>query len=69
MAKQNGVTPMYIAAQNGHVEIVRVLLEAGADANKADEIGRTPMHVAARNAQSEVAVMLSEFVLTQREAS
>jgi ankyrin repeat protein len=44
---QSGVTPLYIAAQNGHWEVVQALLQAGADKNKARQSGETPLYVAA----------------------
>ena len=31
VAKKSGTTPLYIAAQNGHVPAIRVLLSLGAD--------------------------------------
>ena len=33
-AKTNGVTPLIMAAQNGHTEVVAALLDGGADANQ-----------------------------------
>jgi len=37
-------TPLHIASQYGHLTIVRVLLDAGADVNSTDEYGDTPLH-------------------------
>ena len=34
-AQSEGVTPLYVASQNGHVEAVRALLGAGAAVNQA----------------------------------
>eukprot|EP00976_Prorocentrum_cordatum_P040420 819550-Prorocentrum_minimum.AAC.1 len=35
-------TPLSTAAHYGHTELVRALVEAGADVNKADTYGSTP---------------------------
>jgi len=37
------VTPLYVAAQNGHVDTVAALLEAGADVDLPTEDGITPL--------------------------
>ena len=34
------MTPLFTAAQKGHEAVVRALIEAGADINKADDGGR-----------------------------
>jgi len=39
---------MHWAARNGHGEVVRLLLEAGADRDARDNGGWTPMHLAQR---------------------
>jgi len=38
MHAQDGWTPLYVAAKKGHVEVVRALLEGGADVNKATKV-------------------------------
>ena len=42
-----GATPLLAATQEGHVEVVRMLLEQGADADKVrKDGGATPLHIA-----------------------
>ena len=41
------MTPLYIAAEFGHEAVVRTLMEAGADVNKATDDGVTPLYMAA----------------------
>ena len=35
---QNGCSPLYIASLNGHVDVVKTLLEAGASINQATKV-------------------------------
>ena len=41
MENKNGVTPIMAGARDGFTAIVKMLLEAGADAFQVDEFGRT----------------------------
>lgn len=50
----NGLTPLYLAAQSGHAEIVSSLLAAGASANAVGRFGRTPLHRAVRGGHISV---------------
>jgi ankyrin repeat protein len=43
----HGATPLHYAASNGHIEIVRLLLQNGAEVNVRSINGYTPLHSAA----------------------
>ena len=47
-----GATPLFIASQESHLEMVRLLCEAGADKNKADGDGATPLLAAVTSDRS-----------------
>ena len=44
-----GCTPVYNATKNGHFEIVKLLVESGADVSKSDNSGRIPLLIAKMN--------------------
>ncbi len=58
---KDGSSPLHCAAWKGHAEVVRVLLDAGADINdhnNNDHWGTTPLHAAAHGNQLQVAEVL-----------
>ena len=55
---QNGESPLYAASQNGHLEVVRLLCEAGADKDKANQNGTSPLFIASMNGHLEVVRLL-----------
>jgi len=53
-----GATPLHAAAKQGHLEIVMILLEHGADLNGACHVGTTPLWGAASTGQTHTVVYL-----------
>ncbi|XP_059146034.1 ankyrin repeat, PH and SEC7 domain containing protein secG-like, partial [Physella acuta] len=49
---------IHYAANNGHLECVRLLLKAGAISNCADHFGRTPLHMACAMGFTEIVRLL-----------
>jgi len=47
LCQQKGITALHNAAIEGHVDVMEVLLAAGASINSVDEDGWTPLHAAA----------------------
>jgi ankyrin repeat protein len=58
----DGVTALHVAAQGGHLEMVKVLIEAGVESSMAhlDDAGRSPLVLAVQGNYGEVAVVLVE---------
>ncbi|KAI5889880.1 ankyrin, partial [Schizophyllum commune H4-8] len=53
-----GRTSLHFAAWHGHLIIVSMLLERGADVNATDVHHHTPLHDAAQKGHAEIAKLL-----------
>eukprot|EP00092_Neocalanus_flemingeri_P024493 GFUD01026561.1.p1 GENE.GFUD01026561.1~~GFUD01026561.1.p1 ORF type:complete len:899 (-),score=198.15 GFUD01026561.1:15-2711(-) len=63
--KLYGATPIYLASQNGNLEMVHELIVAGADVNcRLRKIGVTPLFVAAERGHHDVVKLLLEHNAT-----
>ncbi|CCW61458.1 unnamed protein product [Phytomonas sp. EM1] len=58
----NGCTPLHVAASEGNMAIVKLLLSFGADVLALDSFGRTPLDCAAAHRQSGVARYLMAVI-------
>ena len=54
VANSRGFTPLHYAAQQGHAEVARILLAAGADPGARNNAGQTPLDKARDNKHEEV---------------
>ena len=50
--------PIWIAASEGHLKMVRTLHELGANVEATDEDGTTPLSIASKNGHEEVVKLL-----------
>ncbi|PAA94850.1 hypothetical protein BOX15_Mlig019356g1 [Macrostomum lignano] len=57
-------SPLHVACKNGHVDIVELLLENGADAEAKNEDEETPMHLAAQAGHLQVVRRLLKINLS-----
>jgi ankyrin repeat protein len=59
--RQGGrVAPLMLAARGGHLEVVRLLLEAGADPDRPDGSGQSPLELAREQGHRELVSILTE---------
>jgi len=59
-----GQSPLFLAAREGHIEAVRLLLECFANRNIVDNMDRSPMMIAEERRHTAVARMLGEWNIT-----
>ena len=57
-ADKNGWTPLYVASEKGHTEVIKVLLHAGANVHQANKNGFTPLHTASEKGHTDTTAFL-----------
>ena len=58
VGNENGETCLMMACEKGSVDIVRILLDEGADPNSADQNGVTPLMICCRRGQERIVTLL-----------
>ena len=57
-----GISLLHRAAQRGHTETVRALVQGGANVTTADYMGRTPVEYAANNGHTETVRVMNHLL-------
>lgn len=58
---KNGLNALHLASKEGHVHVVKELLEKNANVNAATKKGNTALHIASLAGQLEVVELLVKF--------
>ena len=53
------LTPLHWAAERGHKEVAKILIESGTEVNKVADCGWIPLHRAAERGHKKVAELLT----------
>ena len=61
-ANIDGITPLSVAAQNGHFEVCQLIIQNVEDKNPANKIGDTPLHYAAENGHLDICKLIMDNV-------
>ena len=59
--KGNGQTPLLLACENGHINVVKALLQNNANVNEKSRDGSTVLHLAAQNGQIDLLEILMKI--------
>ena len=61
LARDDGTTPLHMAAQYGYEGCAAVLIQAGADVHRRTDMGTTPIKLAIDNKHEKIAKLLRQL--------
>ena len=56
-----GLTPLHYAVLAGHIDVMKCLIEHGAEINALSKVGTTPLHLAVKSGNIDVAKVLIDL--------
>ena len=59
----DGITPIFIAAQNNHIEMVKLLMKSTENPNAPRNGGATPITIASQNNHLEIVKLLVNHII------
>lgn len=62
MCGWEGNTPLHMAVKHGHLDIVRLLLEAGAQCDCGNDMGKTPWMLAQSLVREDIFLLFKDFL-------
>ena len=64
-ADNSGHTPLWIASEEGHLEIVKLLIESGGSVNRANSYGNIPLHISSKMSHLQIVKILINIFIIQ----
>eukprot|EP00339_Tiarina_fusa_P026884 CAMPEP_0117079938 /NCGR_PEP_ID=MMETSP0472-20121206/56418_1 /TAXON_ID=693140 ORGANISM="Tiarina fusus, Strain LIS" /NCGR_SAMPLE_ID=MMETSP0472 /ASSEMBLY_ACC=CAM_ASM_000603 /LENGTH=337 /DNA_ID=CAMNT_0004807407 /DNA_START=42 /DNA_END=1055 /DNA_ORIENTATION=- len=61
VSSESKISPLHRAASQGHLKVVRYLLDNGADIDGSDSLGRTAVHMAVNSGQKDLLQILLSY--------